>query len=122
MRLKSDLRRGAALATGALLLLSSATALAQQPAPPIVQLWPNGAPGSEQRHGEPETVKDNTYYSNIHDPSLTVLRGLADVVIVVLAFSWWLIPLVGLGVFIWMQRRRPTRPTAPPPAPAEASL
>ena len=54
--------------------------------------------------------------------SLTVLRGLADVVIVVLAFSWWLIPLVGLGVFVWMQRRRPTRPTAPPPAPAEASL
>jgi hypothetical protein len=52
--------------------------------------------------------------------SLTVLRGLADVVIVVLAFSWWLIPLVGLGVYIWTQRRRPTRPTAPA-APAEAA-
>ncbi|WP_395404420.1 alpha/beta hydrolase [Pseudoduganella sp. UC29_106] len=75
MRLKSDLRRAAGIAATALFLLPSASALAQQPAPPVVQLWPNGAPGSEQRHGEPETVKDNAYYSNIHDPSLTVLRA-----------------------------------------------
>jgi acetyl esterase/lipase len=79
MRLKSDLRR-AALATAAaatatlLLLASAAPALAQQPAPPVVQLWPDGAPGSEKRHGEPETVKD-TYISNIHDPSLTVVKA-----------------------------------------------
>jgi hypothetical protein len=51
--------------------------------------------------------------------SLNVLRGLADVVIVVLAFSWWLIPLIALGVYLFLQRRRP-RP-APPAAPAEAS-
>jgi acetyl esterase/lipase len=70
MRLKSDFRRAAA----ALLLLASGAAFAQQPAAPAVQLWPDGAPGSETRHGEPETVKD-TYISNIHDPSLTVLRA-----------------------------------------------
>jgi acetyl esterase/lipase len=38
------------------------------------QLWPDGAPGSERRHNEPETVKD-TYVSNVHDPSLTVMRA-----------------------------------------------
>lgn len=49
--------------------------------------------------------------------SLAVLRTAAEVLIVVLAFSWWLVPLVGLGAWIWMQRRRP-RPA--PAAPAEA--
>jgi len=58
---------GAALLCGA--------ALAQQPAaPPELRLWPDGAPGSERRHGEPETVRD-VYISNVHDPSLTVLRA-----------------------------------------------
>jgi acetyl esterase/lipase len=37
-------------------------------------LWPDGAPGSEKRHNEPEKV-ENTYVSNIHDPSLTVVRA-----------------------------------------------
>ncbi|MBP1203506.1 acetyl esterase/lipase [Duganella sp. 1411] len=37
-------------------------------------LWPDGAPGSEKRHGEAETVQ-NTYVSNIHDPSLTVAKA-----------------------------------------------
>jgi Domain of unknown function (DUF4349) len=47
--------------------------------------------------------------------SLAVLRGIAEVVIVVLAFSWWLIPIIGLGVYVWVHRRRVT-PTAPPTA------
>jgi len=51
---------------------ASTGALAQQGS---VQLWPNGAPGAEKRHGEPETVKDGVYFSNIHDPSLTVQRA-----------------------------------------------
>jgi acetyl esterase/lipase len=55
-----------------ILSLLAAAALAQQPAPPVVSLWPDGAPGSEKRHGEPETIKD-TYVSNVHDPSLTVM-------------------------------------------------
>jgi acetyl esterase/lipase len=58
----------------AALLLVCAQAGAQQPAPPSFQLWPDGAPGSAQRHGEPETIKD-TYVSNIHDPSLTVSQA-----------------------------------------------
>jgi hypothetical protein len=47
--------------------------------------------------------------------SLAMLRGAADVVIVVVAFSWWLLPLVALGGFIWYQRRRrgPVQPIAP---------
>ena len=55
---------------GLTLLLLYAQAGAQQ----TVQLWPNGAPGSEKRHNEPETVQ-NTYVSNIHDPSLTVVKA-----------------------------------------------
>ncbi len=47
--------------------------------------------------------------------SLALLRGVADVIIIVVAFSWWLLPLIGLGVFVWLQRRRPRRA-----APAEA--
>ena len=39
--------------------------------PAIVQLWPNGAPGSERRAAEPEIV-ENTYVRNVHSPSLTV--------------------------------------------------
>lgn len=57
-----------------LLALACAGALAQQPAPPAFQLWPDGAPGAERRHGEPEKLKD-VYVSNVHDPSLTVLRA-----------------------------------------------
>jgi hypothetical protein len=49
--------------------------------------------------------------------SLSVLRGLAEVIIVVLAFSWWLIPVAGAGWYVWQRRR--SRPTAPA-APAEA--
>lgn len=48
--------------------------------------------------------------------SLTVLRAAADVLIVALAFSWWLIPLVIAGAYIVYQRRRPVA-TAPPAAP-----
>jgi hypothetical protein len=46
--------------------------------------------------------------------SLTVLRGVADVLIVAVAFSWWLVPFVALGAYIWIQRRRPTTPAAAP--------
>lgn len=41
-------------------------------AQPAHLLWPDGAPGSERRHGEAEKMVD-TYVSNIHDPSLTVV-------------------------------------------------
>lgn len=37
-------------------------------------LWPEGAPGSEQRRNEAEKV-DNVYISNVHAPSLTVVRA-----------------------------------------------
>jgi hypothetical protein len=48
--------------------------------------------------------------------SLTLLRGVAEAVIIVLAFSWWLVPFVALGVYVWLQRRR-TPPTVTPTAP-----
>jgi hypothetical protein len=37
--------------------------------------------------------------------SLAVLRALANVTIVALAFSWWLVPVAALGVFMWRRRR-----------------
>jgi hypothetical protein len=45
--------------------------------------------------------------------SLTILRGAADVVIVALAFSWWLLPFVAAGAYVWY-RRRPTAGQAAP--------
>jgi acetyl esterase/lipase len=61
----------------ALLLASGcAAALAQQPAAaPVFPLWPDGAPGAEKHHGEPEKLVDGAYPVNIHDPSLTVMRA-----------------------------------------------
>ncbi|MYM66730.1 alpha/beta hydrolase fold domain-containing protein [Pseudoduganella sp. FT55W] len=52
-----------------MLLALCAHAGAQQ-----LPLWPEGAPGSEQRRNEAEKV-ENTYVSNIHAPSLTVVRA-----------------------------------------------
>jgi hypothetical protein len=51
--------------------------------------------------------------------SLAMLRGVADVLIVAAAFSWWLIPLVALGAYWWLHRRRPVA-GATPAAAAEA--
>ena len=45
-----------------------------------------------------------------------MLRGAAEVLIVVAAFSWWLVPFVGLGGYLWLQRRRRSRATAQPSA------
>lgn len=60
--------------TGGLHLALLATLLwcAVAAAQPTHLLWPDGAPGSERRHGEAEKVVD-TYVSNIHDPSVTVM-------------------------------------------------
>ena len=70
--------------------------------------------------------------------SLAVLRGAAEALIVVVAFSWWLVPFVALGVYLWLRRRRtpaaaattpsgpaptdpaPTGPASSGPAPAQA--
>lgn len=51
-----------------LLLLSLAARAAVSP--PVVPLWPDGAPGSEARRHEPEKVA-GTNVSNIHHPSIT---------------------------------------------------
>lgn len=39
----------------------------------VIRLWPDAAPGSEQRRHEPEVAKD-WWVANVHDPSLTVVR------------------------------------------------
>ncbi len=58
----------------ALPLLASLAAFAAED-PPVVPLWPNGAPGSEARKDEKEVVgvhlKDTPIVYNIHNPSLT---------------------------------------------------
>jgi acetyl esterase/lipase len=65
-------RTGIVFAMGCATLLPFCAALSQSiPAPPSVALWPNGAPGSERRKGEPELV-ENTYVRNVQNPSLTI--------------------------------------------------
>jgi Domain of unknown function (DUF4349) len=44
--------------------------------------------------------------------SLTVLRGVASVAIVAAAFSWWLVPFLALGGYVWLRRRRAATPPA----------
>jgi len=39
--------------------------------PQVIPLWPNGAPGFEDRRNEPEQAKDY-WVRNIHNPSITV--------------------------------------------------
>lgn len=53
------------------LLMPCAGALAQVAA---IALWPDGAPGSERRRNEAEVMRD-TYVSNVHAPSLTVVKA-----------------------------------------------
>jgi hypothetical protein len=50
--------------------------------------------------------------------SLALLHGAAEVLIVVAAFSWWLVPFVALGGYIWLHRRRTPIPTVTTPAEA----
>jgi acetyl esterase/lipase len=45
--------------------------------PQVVHLWPNGAPGFEDRRDEPEEAKDY-WVKNIHNPSITVFPAPAD--------------------------------------------
>jgi Domain of unknown function (DUF4349) len=45
--------------------------------------------------------------------SLTLLRGAAEAVIIVVAFSWWLVPFIALGAYAFVQRRRRAAPAAP---------
>ena len=47
------------------------TPLLGQEQPRQIPLWPNGAPGFENRRGEPELAKDY-WVRNIHNPSITV--------------------------------------------------
>jgi acetyl esterase/lipase len=51
-------------------------ALAEE-APQVVHLWPNGAPGFEDRRDEPEEAKDY-WVKNIHNPSIEVFPAPAD--------------------------------------------
>ena len=52
--------------------------------------------------------------------SLAVLRGIADVLILVVSFSWWLVPLGVLAWYVWQQRRRTRTAPAPAPTPTDA--
>jgi acetyl esterase/lipase len=52
------------------LLLAGAAVLHAEP-PQVISLWPNGAPGFENRRNEPEEARDY-WVRNINNPSLTV--------------------------------------------------
>ena len=49
--------------------------------------------------------------------SLALLRGVAEVLIVAVAFSWWLLPLAAAGAYFWLRHRRASTAT---PTPADA--
>jgi acetyl esterase/lipase len=59
-----------AVAVGMAILIASAGYL-RAGEPLVVPLWPNGAPGFEDRRNEPELAKDY-WVRNINNPSLTV--------------------------------------------------
>ncbi|WP_235643695.1 hypothetical protein [[Flexibacter] sp. ATCC 35208] len=70
-----------------------------QDTPIVMHLWPNGAPGYENRKNEPEIAKDY-YVKNIHNPSITVYlppkekaTGAAVVIAQVVASGYWFIIL-----------------------------
>jgi len=48
-----------------------------QHAPEVIHLWPNGAPGFENRKDEPELAKD-WWVRNVHNPSITVFMAPKD--------------------------------------------
>lgn len=71
-----------------LLLSSMATLASVEQAPEVITLWPNGAPGSEERRHEPEEKPNAWSIKNIQNPSLTVYRpepGRSNGVAVVIA-------------------------------------
>lgn len=51
-------------------LLTTAKAAPAAESPASIALWENGAPGSEERKNEPETIS-GTNITNVHNPSIT---------------------------------------------------
>jgi acetyl esterase/lipase len=60
---------GKSLVVGLAVVLVAASARAEKP--PVLPLWPDGAPGFESRRNEPE-VASNYWVRNIHNPSITI--------------------------------------------------
>jgi acetyl esterase/lipase len=58
-------------------LLILAPLLAAADEPPVVMLWPNGAPGSASQAGD-EIILKTDHVTNIHHPSLTVFLPAKD--------------------------------------------
>lgn len=48
--------------------------------------------------------------------SLLLLQGIANVVILVMSFFWWLIPIALIGYLVYRRERGRSRPVAPPPS------
>jgi acetyl esterase/lipase len=66
-----------AVAALALSLSVVSPALAQQPAAPVIQLWPEGVPGAKAGGGEEQNVGNRV--SNVHTPTLTFFSAANDV-------------------------------------------
>ncbi len=81
---------------------STATISVNLHLPPVDQLGPGGTPWN------PVATFVRGWRA-----SLTALQTLADVLIVALSFGWWLIPLAGLGGYLYRRSRaRSATPTA----------
>src|SRR5438128_933760 len=61
----------ARLAAVSLIVLIPVLAARADEAPQQIPLWPNGAPGFEDRRDEPEKA-ESYWVKNIHNPSITV--------------------------------------------------
>jgi hypothetical protein len=79
------------------------------------QLRPEAAPAvkEEPKHGPLEALREGW------EASLTVVGGIALAALTVVAFSWWLVPLAALAV--WVFRREQRRRAATQHVPAEGA-
>jgi len=83
-----------------------------------VHLDPPIVAKSEPKHGSTgplETARDS------FRASIDVLVGIGTVALAVVAFSWWLLPLAGLGLYLGRRQARSSRAPAPPASPPPAA-
>jgi hypothetical protein len=80
---------------------------------PVVPAKPEPKPSSDN----PLDVAADAFWQ-----SIDVLKGIATGVLVVVAFSWWLLPLAGAGLYLGRRQLRATRTSGGTPPPAAPSV
>lgn len=78
-------------------------------APPVI--------ATEETNAEEGTTSPLEAMVNGWDASIVVLTGAATVVLAVLAFSWWLIPIAVVTAYFWRRQMRNSKRPPPPALP-----